>query len=92
MVEPRWSTSRWSTSNRRWCWQDPKPIPSNKLLLLTLNRTGSNFEGVGMLRPVWWWWRTKQRVSNMMCVGLDRWAIPTPKVIVDRSVAEALKV
>jgi hypothetical protein len=67
----------------------PKPIPSNKLLLLTLNRTGSNFEGVGMLRPVWWW-RTKQRVSNLMCVGLDRWAVPTPKVIVDRSQAEAL--
>ena len=68
----------------------PEPIPANKLLLLTLNRTGSNFEGVGMLRPVWWWWRTKQRVSNLMCVGLDRWAVPTPKVKVDRSQAEAL--
>ena len=66
----------------------PKPIPANKLLLLTLNRTGSNFEGVGMLRPVWWWWRTKQRVANLMCVGVDRWAVPTPKVTVDRSVAE----
>ena len=61
----------------------PEPIPANKLLLLTLNKTGSNFEGVGMLRPVWWWWRTKQRVSNLMCVGLDRWAVPTPKVKVD---------
>jgi hypothetical protein len=68
----------------------PEPIPANKLLLLTLNRTGSNFEGVGMLRPVWWWWRTKQRVSNLMCVGLDRWAIPTPKVTVNRSEAEAM--
>ena len=68
----------------------PKPIPANKLLLLTLNRTGSNFEGVGMLRPVWWWWRTKQRVSNLMCVGLDRWAVPTPKVVVDRAVAEQI--
>jgi len=66
----------------------PEPIPSNKLLLLTLNRTGSNFEGIGMLRPVWWWWRTKQRVSNLMCVGLERWALPTPKVKVDRSQAE----
>jgi len=66
----------------------PEPIPANKLLLLTLNRTGSNFEGIGMLRPVWWWWRTKQRVSNLMCVGLERWAIPTPKVKVDRSQAE----
>jgi len=68
----------------------PEPIPANKLLLLTLNKTGSNFEGVGMLRPVWWWWRTKQRVSNLMCVGLDRWAVPTPKVKVDRSQAEQL--
>lgn len=66
----------------------PEPIPANKLLLLTLNRTGSNFEGVGMLRPVWWWWRTKQRASNLMCIGLDRWAVPTPKVVVDRSQAE----
>jgi hypothetical protein len=66
----------------------PEPIPSNKLLLLTLNRTGSNFEGSGMLRPVWWWWRTKQRVANLMCVGVDRWAVPTPRVSVDRSVAE----
>lgn len=68
----------------------PEPIPANKLLLLTLNKTGSNFEGVGMLRPVWWWWRTKQRTSNLMCVGLDRWAVPTPKVVVDRSQAEAM--
>ena len=65
-----------------------EPIPSNKLLLLTLNRTGSNFEGSGMLRPVWWWWRTKQRIANLMCVGTDRWAIPAPKVKVDRSLAE----
>jgi hypothetical protein len=66
----------------------PEPIPANKLLLLTLNRTGSNFEGAGMLRPVWWWWRTKQRVANLMCVGVDRWAIPAPKVKVDRSKAD----
>jgi hypothetical protein len=66
----------------------PKPIPSNKLLLLTLNRTGSNFEGVGMLRPVWFWWRFKQRVSNLLGVGVDRWAIPTPVVKVNRQVAE----
>ena len=66
----------------------PEPIPANKLLLLTLNRTGSNFEGAGMLRPVWWWWRTKQRVANLMCVGVDRWAVPAPKVKVNREAAE----
>ena len=25
-----------------------------------------------------------------MCVGLDRWAVPTPKVVVDRSTAEQI--
>lgn len=68
----------------------PEPIPANKLLLLTLNKTGSNFEGIGMLRPVWWWWRTKQRVSNLMCVGLDRWAVPTPKITINRAEAESI--
>lgn len=68
----------------------PEPIPAHKLLLLTLNRTGSNFEGVGMLRPVWWWWRTKQRIANLMCVGLDRWAVPTPKVTINRAEAESI--
>ena len=43
-----------------------------------------------MLRPAWWWWRTKQRVANLMCVGLDRWAVPTPKVVIDRAQAESL--
>ena len=67
-----------------------QPIPSNKLLLLTLNKTGSNFEGIGMLRPVWWFWRTKQHISNLICVGADRYAIPTPRLVVDRSQAESL--
>jgi len=66
----------------------PEPIPANKLLLLTFNKTGSNFEGMGMLRPAWFFWRTKQNTSTMMSIGVDRWAIPTPRVTVDRSVAE----
>ena len=69
-------------------YQRPEPIPSEKLLLLTLNKTGSNWEGVGRLRSCWWWWRQKQRISNLMCVAVDRWAIPTPKVKVDRSMGE----
>jgi hypothetical protein len=76
------------TQNQVGVTYTPEPIPANKLLLLTLNRTGSNFEGVGMLRPIWWFWRTKQRASNLMCVALERWALPTPKIVIDRSEAE----
>ena len=67
----------------------PEPIPASKLLLLTLNRTGSNFEGRGLLRPAWWWWRFKQRTANLLGVGMERWAVATPRVAVDRSAAEA---
>jgi hypothetical protein len=66
----------------------PQPIPASKLLLLTLNKTGSNFEGIGLLRPCWWWWSQKQRTANLLSVGVERWAIPTPVVAVDREVAE----
>lgn len=92
------------TSHQRWLTADgvtlegvmqnmvggvqPEPIPAGKMLLLTLNRTGSNFEGQGLLRPCWWWWSQKQRVANLMSIGVERWAIPTPKVVVDMEIAE----
>ena len=66
----------------------PEPIPSNKLLLLTLNKTGSNFEGVGLLRRIWWAWRLKQRSCNLMAIALERYAVPTPKISIDRAAAE----
>lgn len=92
------------TSHQRWLTMDgrnlegvmqnmiggvmPEPIPANKLLLLTLNKTGQNFEGVGLLRPCYWWWSQKQRTSNLLSIGVERWAIPTPKITVDREIAE----
>ncbi len=68
----------------------PEPIPANKLLLLTLNQTGSNFEGVGLLRPAWYPWRAKQRNTNLLFIGVERAAIPTPKIVIDRAQAESL--
>lgn len=66
----------------------PEVIPSNKLALWTLDQTGSNFEGIGLLRPCWYYWQLKQRTANLLQIATNRWAVPTPKVIVDRSVAE----
>ena len=65
----------------------PRPIPANKLLLINIGQTGSNWAGVGMLRPAHWYWATKQRVSNLLLVAAERWSVPTPKIIIDRSVA-----
>lgn len=66
----------------------PEPIPSTKLLLLTLNQTGSNFEGQGLLRPCWFWWKQKQRTATLMSIGIEKWITPTPKIVVDREKAE----
>jgi len=65
----------------------PRPIPANKLLLINVGQTGSNWAGVGMLRPAHWYFRTKQRVSNLLVVAAERWSVPTPKIVIDRSVA-----
>ena len=66
----------------------PEPIPANKLLLLTMNQEGNNYEGVGFLRSCWYPWRSKQRCLNLLGVALERFAIPTPLIQVDRSLAE----
>ena len=67
----------------------PDPIPANKLLLLTHQREGANFEGCGLLRPAYWHYRSKQRISNLLQIGIERWAVPTPIVKVHREAAEA---
>lgn len=66
----------------------PLPIPSNKIALFTLDQQGSNFEGLGLLRPVWYYWQLKQRTANLLSIAANRWAVPTPKIVIDRSVAE----
>jgi hypothetical protein len=69
-------------------WNSPEPqlspISAEHLLLLTLNRTGKNLRGVGMLRPAYSWWKLKQFMREAIGVGGERWAVPTPKITVNR--------
>ncbi len=58
-------------------------VPANKILLLTRRRTGSNFEGLGLLRPGYAWWKLKGHVYDMLAIGMERWAVPTPIVRTD---------
>ncbi len=69
----------------------PQPIPANKMILLTLGQTGSNFAGDGgFFRPCHFYWRSKQRALTLLMIGIERFTSPTPVVKVDRSVAESL--
>ena len=69
----------------------PEPIPSDKMLLLTLGFTGSNWAGNGgYLRPCHYYYRAKQRSMNLLMMGVERWASPTPVVKVDTEQAERM--
>jgi len=69
----------------------PDPIPANKMILLTLGKTGSNFAGDGgFFRPCHFYWRSKQRALSLLMIGIERFTSPTPIVKVDRSQAESL--
>lgn len=63
-------------------------IPADKLLLLTLDRTGSNFEGCGLLRSCVHWSKIKNLTSDLLGIGMERWAIPTPLIEVNRAELE----
>ena len=70
--------------------REPEPIPAYKCLVLSHGRTGDNYEGVGLLRPCWYWWRLKTHVLDQISVGAERWANPTPHAIVDRQAGREL--
>lgn len=62
-------------------------IPAAKLVLLSFARTGQNLEGRGALRPCWQWYSYKQHALDLLAIGAERWAIPTPHLKFDRQAA-----
>lgn len=61
----------------------PEPIPAHKLVLMTLDRTGQNYEGRGLLRPCYFPWKLKAHALDMLGMGLERWGSPVPVVTID---------
>lgn len=68
----------------------PEPIPANKLLLLTFDQTGNNFEGIGLYRRLWYVWRSKQDALDSVGISISRFGTPTVKINFDRSQGEML--
>lgn len=63
-------------------------VPANKLVLLTLDRTGQNYAGRGLLRPCWYYWKLKTHALDMLAIAAERFAVPTPRVRVNRKEAQ----
>lgn len=65
-----------------------RTVYANQMLHLVQTGSASNPEGIGDLRRIWAAWRDCEKVYNLMVVGAQRYAVPTPKVRIDMEVAE----
>lgn len=55
-------------------------IPGAFLLVFSIDKEGSNYEGISMLRPCYGpWWR-KDNYMKINAIGIEKFAIPTPFV------------
>lgn len=50
------------------------------LTVITMNKEGSNYEGISMLRPVYGCYLRKNTYMKLNAIGVEKFAIPTPVV------------
>ncbi len=62
--------------------QRHEEIPAKFLTLFSLDREGSNFEGVSMLRPAFGAYLRKRTFLKLQAIGIEKFAVPTPKLTV----------
>lgn len=58
-------------------------IPADRLVLLTRNQVGHNYAGRGILRSCYGPYKLKHYALNASGMAVERWAVPTPNIIVD---------
>jgi len=58
--------------------QRPNKMDARFLSLFTLDREGTNFEGISMLRTAYGAWLRKRTYQKLNAVGTEKFAVPTP--------------
>lgn len=53
-------------------------IPGEFLIVFSVEREGSNYEGISMLRPCYGNWFRKDLYQKLNSIGIEKFAIPTP--------------
>jgi hypothetical protein len=66
-----------------------REVDGNKLVVVTLFRTGDNLNGRSLFRPCWGAYQLKLHALKQLGYGLDRWAVPFPVVESDWVAAQA---
>lgn len=64
--------------------REPMPIPASKTLIITRNKTGDDYLGVGLLSPCYNWFCTKQSLIRALDLGVQRIANPILMLRPDR--------
>lgn len=55
-------------------------IPADFLLVFSINKEGSNYEGISMLRSCYGPWIRKNMYLKLNAIGIEKFAVPTPLV------------
>lgn len=53
-------------------------LPSEFLLVMSVGKEGSNFEGISLLRPAYGSWFRKNVYLKLNAIGIEKFAVPTP--------------
>ncbi len=64
-------------------WVEPT-LPVEKILLTTWNRSGNNYAGWSVLRPVWFHARVREHLLKVLAIGGSREALGIPIATVDK--------
>lgn len=62
-------------------------IPSDRVLLLSLDQAADNFVGRSLLRPCWAYWNLKTHIRDQIGVAAQRWGTPVLMLTTDRMAA-----
>ncbi len=60
-------------------------IEADKLLVMSINREGSNYEGRSLLRPIYGNWKRKQNFLKILAIGIERSSLGVPVGITAQS-------
>ncbi len=68
----------------------PRAVPAHKMLIFTLDKTGRNWEGIGLFRSAYIWHVFTKHLTNQSMIAVERWASPVPLVTVDRAAGKGV--
>jgi hypothetical protein len=63
-------------------------IPGEFLLHFALDQEGDNYEGISKLRTCYGPWLRKQTYLKLLAIGMEKSAVPTPKVVVPKGLQD----